>query len=220
VLLSLYDARSWARDQGNWRPRWERVVQVLAVALNHRRVQHRLELADTHDGLTGLANRQRFNDVLRAFRGELSVLYVDIDRFRSVNDDHGHFAGDRVLVEVARRLRQACRAGDVVARLGGDEFGIILQGANAQEAVMVGQRIIEAVNEPLPLGVGPLNIAVSVGLARSQLPFGHSPALVDLADRAMYHAKRAGGGRLAVAHPPGSLSTGDDSPMGGLLAIE
>ena len=77
ALLSFYDERSWARAQGHWRQRWERVVQVLAVALHHRRAQHRLQLAATHDGLTGLANRQHFLAALHAYRGQVAVLYVD-----------------------------------------------------------------------------------------------------------------------------------------------
>ncbi|MEZ5236666.1 MAG: sensor domain-containing diguanylate cyclase [Acidimicrobiales bacterium] len=210
ALLSFYDERAWAHAQGPWRRRWEQVVQALAVALHHRQAQHRQRLAATHDGLTGLANRRHFMRALDAHRGDVAVLYVDLDRFKQINERHGHFAGDRVLAEVARRLREVCRVGDLVARLGGDEFGVLLAGATTDEAEAVGRRIIEAVTRPLPPGVGPLSVGVSVGLAGSQALLGGRPAVVELADRAMYRAKRAGGGRLAVAHPHGRVHAVDD----------
>ena len=126
-----------------------------------------------HDPLTGLPNRVLLLDRLEAALARLrrhptflAVLYLDLDRFKTVNDNLGHEVGDRLLHVVARRLQDTLRPSDSVARLGGDEFAAILPDlGDAQEAVQVAERLLAAVSEPVDLGEGDLVATVSIGIA-------------------------------------------------------
>lgn len=205
ALLSFFDERAWESAHGGWRQRWQRVVRVLEVALTHRRAQHRLELAATHDGLTGLANRSRLLELLHSVHGEVAVVYVDVDDFGAINERYGHFAGDRVLVEVGRRIRRVCRSGDLVGRLGADEFCVVLPATGGDEAVPVGNRLVAAIGQPLPSGIGPERVTVSLGMTRGVAATTGAAELIEVAERAMGFAQRAGGGRMAVAHQPSEV---------------
>ncbi|WP_433365005.1 diguanylate cyclase domain-containing protein [Actinoplanes sp. CA-142083] len=163
----------------------------------------------THDALTGLANRALFNETLddAAGRGELvSAILIDLDDFKTVNDTLGHPVGDELLIEVARRLRDAVRPGDLVARLGGDEFSVLLPGADAGQAAEVAGRIVETMAVPVRLSDRDLAANASLGVAeraRHDLPAD----LLRHADVALYTAKRAGKGRFSVYRPdPASLA--------------
>ena len=167
----------------------------------------KLEERAGRDELTGLSRRGR----LDAFLGEafaharradraLSVLFCDIDHFKSINDDHGHQAGDKVLEGVARLLSGAVRGGDMVGRYGGEEFVVVLPGLDSQAAVSVAERIrvrVEATPHWLPSGA-PLYITISVGVATSspEQCFLTGEQLVGAADAALYKAKRAGRNRV------------------------
>jgi diguanylate cyclase (GGDEF)-like protein len=157
----------------------------------------------THDQLTGLANRRLFHTRWQQSLGEAggptTLLYVDLDGFKPVNDTLGHEAGDSVLVEVAERLRQHVRAGDVVARLGGDEFAVILPWTDGATADAIARRIVAALAEPFELDVRSVSIGASVGAVTAG---PHSDPEVELrrADTAMYAAKAAGRGRIEFAH--------------------
>ncbi len=153
-----------------------------------------------HDDLTGLPNRSLFHDrlglaITHSSRqaSRLAVLFLDLDDFKGVNDSFGHASGDRVLVELARRIRGTVRAEDTVARLGGDEFVVLLaQVTGARDAARVAAKVLEAVRAPLRLDGHEVSIGASVGV--SVFPAdGVSPeALVHGADRAMYRAKERG----------------------------
>lgn len=148
-----------------------------------------LEALAWSDGLTGLANRRRLDHDLHAHReGPTSVIMIDVDHFKGVNDAYGHHAGDEVLRRLGTILEHHVRIDDVVYRYGGEEFCVLLPGADAEEAHLVADRIVEAARSiSLPNGA---NITVSVGIAD-----GMSDQLaeaVELADRALYVAKQRG----------------------------
>ncbi len=170
-----------------------------------KNVERQLSLLVRQDVLTGLANRYQFNEAMplalsRARRSGsgLALMYLDIDRFKSINDTLGHAAGDEVLKAFARRLQQSVRSTDTVARLGGDEFVIILEGVNVEdEANIVARKIIANVSTPLLLESGrTLQLTTSIGVAlRGRVTAADPPsvdALIARADEALYQAKDGG----------------------------
>jgi diguanylate cyclase (GGDEF)-like protein len=127
------------------------------------------------------------------------VLFFDIDSLKQINDTIGHEAGDRLVAEVAERLRYAIRAGDVVARLGGDEFGILVESLGDElEAVTVAGRALAALDEPIELGGGPVSVSASIGVAVGHGSRESASSLINEADIAMYQAKAAGRNRFAI----------------------
>ncbi|WP_250009694.1 bifunctional diguanylate cyclase/phosphodiesterase [Actinoplanes sp. M2I2] len=173
-------------------------VHCLDVTASRR---HQEELQDQvrHDALTGLLSRSAFEDdlaVLLAGAEPVNVIYLDVDRFKSVNDGSGHAAGDELLRGLATRLAATVPAGALVARLGGDEFVVALSGS-PRTGTRVGQAILAAFAEPLEVGDGHLQVAVSLGLAAGESP-EQADETVLAADTAMYAAKRAGGNRLQI----------------------
>ena len=151
------------------------------------------------DALTGIGNRRALDrDLARSCREaqgtrmEVSVVSVDVDHFKDINDGLGHAAGDEVLCEIARRITAHCRAGDVVARVGGDEFVAVLVGAGVDAAGAVAQRLCaDVASTPVLTSAGPVQVTVSVGVAFGGGDAGPE-ALLDRADRALYVAKGAG----------------------------
>lgn len=188
----------------------DRAVQtVFRDVTEQRRLEARLLHEAFHDGLTGLANRALFRDRVehaltlrrRDAGHDLAILFLDLDDFKGINDQFGHDAGDRVLVEVAARLRRETRTTDTVARQGGDEFAVLLEHLPGdQEVLTVVNRIRIALGEPLTIGERALALSASIGVA-----FGSSGDDVDTllrnADVAMYEAKEAGKARHAVFEP-------------------
>jgi len=148
-----------------------------------------------HDPLTGLPNRSRLPAVAESARetahrrdGTYAVLYVDLDRFKEVNDDHGHGVGDEVLQVIGSRLGRAVRSVDTVFRVGGDEFVVICPGANETIGRRVAERIEAAINEPIAVTGLDLSIGASIGVVVGQ-PEDDPELLVLAADRAMYREK-------------------------------
>ena len=173
---------------------------VMTVLESRRRAMQLARLAMT-DYLTGLANRAEFDKTLEAEMAHatrtaetFSVLYLDLDGFKLVNDSFGHAAGDEVLCEVARRLSQQVRAEDELARFGGDEFGVILRDASQDSAHKLAERIAEAVSEPIMLSSGAMTaVGVSVGIATYADAIDTAAALLAEADRDLYQAKHRKG---------------------------
>ncbi|OLR92308.1 diguanylate cyclase [Actinokineospora bangkokensis] len=167
--------------------------------------QRRLAITDV---LTGLHTRRFFEaqlplEMARARRsgGSVAVLIIDVDHFKSINDRYGHPAGDRVLVEIAARLRSTVRSGEVLARHGGEEFALIVPGADAETLPALADRLREQVASA-PVVVTPQRwVAVTVSIGTARFPtHGTNPAdLVAIADRALYSAKAAGRDRVVVA---------------------
>ncbi|TVQ30429.1 MAG: sensor domain-containing diguanylate cyclase [Geminicoccaceae bacterium] len=181
--------------------------QVDALSRELLAVNERLRQQATHDDLTGLWNRRRVLEHLDqqlalARRQErcLAVLLIDLDRFKAVNDRHGHAAGDRALIEVARRLRAVCRAGEAVGRLGGEEFLAVFFGCNREQAVRAAERLRRTVADvAVELGdAGPtVALSISGGLA---LDDGTSAVetILRRADAALYRAKALGRNRIEL----------------------
>jgi diguanylate cyclase (GGDEF)-like protein len=169
-----------------------------------REAQEQAQSLARHDALTGLPNRRIFNAELenatshsRSGLQAYSVLMIDLDRFKPVNDLQGHAVGDLVLCEVARRLRSVVRKGDVVARLGGDEFAIIAeveQQSYPDMIIRLAGRVINVVREPILVGDSRIEIDASIGIATSPTDGVDSEGLLRAADIAMYRAKRDGRG--------------------------
>lgn len=160
-----------------------------------------------HDALTGLYNRAAFHERLgnsleAAERGGsgVALLFIDLDGFKSINDEQGHRAGDEVLRIVAQRLSSAVREGDTVARLGGDEFLVMLDSnLTPHEPKVIGHRIIDALNQPMVVDGLSLRVGASIGVAVHPPMKGEIDVLMGAADQAMYAAKRNGKGQLCYA---------------------
>jgi diguanylate cyclase (GGDEF)-like protein/PAS domain S-box-containing protein len=187
-----------------------RVSQGFVVnTTEQKRLEQQLVHDALHDPLTGLANRVLFREHLeralagrRRRRAKVAVLFLDLDNFKLVNDSLGHRVGDRLLIEVARRLSTTMRATDVAARQGGDEFTILLDRVQGvDEASRFAERLTEALRKPIEIDGRQIVVGVSIGIA---LAVGAETAADDLlahADVAMYEAKGRGRGRHAVFDP-------------------
>ncbi len=188
-----------------------RLVSAVGCELRDAGVRRERKDADArlaylayHDSLTQLPNRVLLDDrlqqgVLAAARAAepLALLMLDLDGFKTINDSFGHHAGDRVLQEVAGRIRSLLREVDTVARLGGDEFAIVLPRTDRDGATRTAEKILYGLERPLPLDGHVLTLAGSIGIALFPEHGSHCPELIQRADAAMYAAKRAHTG-LAV----------------------
>ncbi|MGY1780869.1 putative bifunctional diguanylate cyclase/phosphodiesterase [Geodermatophilus sp. SYSU D01036] len=186
---------------------------VLAASLAHLSSWRLNERQGLHDPLTGLANRTRLLQTTAALlarrTGPVSVLFLDLDDFKDVNDTRGHAAGDVLLTTVSDRLRACVREGDEVGRLGGDEFAVVVDGG-ADEAAAVGERVLAALAEPVDVGGRPLAVHVSIGVADTATAGDRRPGtLLRNADLAMYRAKALGKNRL-VRYVPGMAEAAED----------
>jgi diguanylate cyclase (GGDEF)-like protein len=196
------------RNRGSFLPQYtgqdqrllETLASITASALD-KAVQHEDSATQAStDPLTGLANRRSFETQVafaltsRRVGDGCGVIFVDLDRFKQINDEHGHKAGDEVLVETASRLTEAVRGGDVVARLGGDEFTILLCGVHSvDDAALVAERVLTSMRRPIAISTGTdVSTTPSIGIALALDPGMDPVQLVKDADAAMYEAKRAG----------------------------
>lgn len=177
-------------------------VQARQALEESRRALHHLA---THDSLTGLVNRrelvERLDEMLS--RGDpdtpVTTLLIDLDNLKPINDVHGHLVGDQVLTQVAARIADQVRTGDIVARIGGDEFVVLLAGARPEEAALqVADRIHEAMTQPMVVGDLEISGSVSIGLARARSG-DDVEAVLHHADGALYRAKQTGRARSEVS---------------------
>ncbi|MEZ5372589.1 MAG: diguanylate cyclase [Microthrixaceae bacterium] len=168
-----------------------------------------LTVRASHDHLTGLPNRRLLDEQLAMRSADLDdggfVLICDVDGFKAVNDEHGHQTGDAVLTEIANRLRDCSREGDLVARIGGDEFAVLARlGGNEEAALRLGERLVDAVRQPITVGEATVEVGLSVGIdrLRPHLEVGES---IRPADQALFEVKRHGGGALMADGVEGDL---------------
>lgn len=181
---------------------WRMIFATTRDVTARKTLEEQLVHRAFHDPLTGLPNRTLFMDRLqhalaRQERrdGVISLLFVDLDDFKQVNDSWGHDAGDRVLIEVGRRLAACVRSGDTVARLGGDEFTVLLEHAHAPRDVLtVVRRLEDRLRETIDVDGRGTEITASIGVA-SAIAHVDERDLLEHADQAMYRAKRAGKNR-------------------------
>lgn len=175
---------------------------VLRNVTRRKAFEARMRHAARHDELTGLPNRGAFMRRLQAAvrrakrraSARFGVIFVDLDRFKAINDRHGHSTGDLVLDEVGARLRRCLRDGDMVARIGGDEFVVLLENlVDDAIAQRVAERIRFELDAPLLVADLELHVEASVGVALSSRSKGAPAEVLEAADRAMYQSKRMGG---------------------------
>ncbi|GLY05605.1 EAL domain-containing protein [Actinoplanes sp. NBRC 101535] len=186
---------------------------VSGLVLNTRDISERMELQEQlvheayHDSLTQLANRALFRDrtaaALERSGDAVTVLHLDLDGFKRVNDSLGHLAGDQLLVQVADRIRNCVRGDDMLARFGADEFGVLIDtGADEQSAELVARRILDDLDAPVAVGDRQIHVRASIGLAAAHLleehdgtvPAERAEQLMRNADLAMHASKASGGG--------------------------
>lgn len=171
---------------------------------DQRRRDEALSYEASHDKLTGLRNRAAFEaELVKACQSSgagVAALFIDLDRFKQVNDTGGHAAGDRMLQQVAQLLLSSVRRDDMVARLGGDEFAVILRGCTDQAAVRVADTMRRAIEDHVLCWEGhTFTIGASIGLVRTEDGQASVEAVLSSADAACYAAKRAGRNKIAVA---------------------
>jgi diguanylate cyclase (GGDEF)-like protein len=188
------------------RPTLCALANQLAVALSNAASVRRLEELATTDGLTGCFNKRHFHDELTArltaaerFGRQLSLLVVDLDHFKTVNDTYGHATGDTVLRELGTLLRRLGRETDVVARFGGEEFCVLCEETDARGAFQLAERArAELAATEISTELGALRVTCSIGVATFPEHARDKQELFEAADRALYSAKRDGRNRVYV----------------------
>ena len=175
-----------------------------AEVLERRAAEDQLYHQAHHDPLTGLPNRalllHRLDGAVRGSPGAVSMILIDLDGFKNVNDTLGHLAGDELLRLAADRLVECIRDGDLAARLGGDEFAVLTVGNDSAGSLTVGRRIVEVLHRPYPLAGQEVRVSASLGIAHRCADESAEDLLRD-ADIAMYAAKNTGKGRIEVFDP-------------------
>ena len=207
MLRRIFDpSRFGALDERRARELNEHTTGALRRAVEREQLEEQLRQRAFYDSLTGLPNRALFLDridhaLARSDRlgHELAVLFIDLDRFKVVNDSLGHSAGDGLLIQVANRLRGCLRGSDTIARLGGDEFTVLLEGDSAlTDATRAADRILAALKAPFTLDGQEAYAWASIGISGGSALRGSGRDLLREADIALYRAKATGRGRYTV----------------------
>ncbi len=186
---------------------------VTSRAEAEQRLQHQAQ----HDALTGLPNRHMVQEQLKTAVAlceregkHLALMFLDMDRFKKINDTLGHHVGDNVIVEIAQRLRAGMRTSDIVARLGGDEFVVLLpQISQPSDGEMVAKKVMDLFEEPVRMGPHELRITPSIGLVVYPTHGADAGTLMRHADLAMYQAKNQGRNRVQLYNPQLEATTED-----------
>lgn len=217
VVLSSQDDEEFAvsilnKGAQDYLVKWEgqgrTILRSIRYAIERKKSELRLNYLAQFDPLTGIPNRQFFNDQItrataRARRDgrKVGLLYLDLDNFKIVNDTLGHDSGDRLLQEVADRIRRSVRTGDVIARLGGDEFAVLMEGlATPREVEAVANGLLEVVSQPYHVNDRQLAITTSIGITMYPNDNSDTQMLLKNADIAMYQAKESGRNNFQFFH--------------------
>ncbi|MDQ1532457.1 MAG: hypothetical protein QOF28_218, partial [Actinomycetota bacterium] len=211
-------------DRALHRPLVDRIVSLAAVAIEQAQAREELEHRAFHDELTGLPNRALLNDRLthalqRSPRRDaaVAVVFFDLDRFKLVNDSLGHDAGDRLLIQVARRLRAKLRASDTVGRLGGDEFVVLVDDVHSDgDAHAAVQRVVDILEQPFEVDGETIFVSASVGVALAR-DVAHAADVLREADDAMYRAKQRGRGSVEYQSTNGTTNVAN--PLARITAL-
>ncbi len=182
------------------------IINALALASKRRQAENEIFHRSVHDSLTGLPNRAHFLDRLNSELevshqndDRVGVMFLDVDRFKLINDSLGHEAGDQLLIEFSRRVRGCLRPNDLLARLAGDEFTVMCPGIHhIDDAVVIGQRVLAVLSEPFPLDGTFVTVTVSIGITISDGHNNNSDEFIREADMAMYQSKQRGRNRIEV----------------------
>ena len=196
----------------------ERLAQIIAICLESALTQERLKLAGLTDGLTGVQNRRYFEhrclvevSQARRYRHPLACMFLDIDKFKRINDSYGHQTGDEVLRRVAHVIQSQLRAGDTIARYGGEEFVVLLPQSELHHSRQIAERIRRSIEDAQIEALSGQLIGVTLSIGVSMLPetpasesqAALAEALVAAADQALYQAKNGGRNRVVCAdHAP------------------
>jgi diguanylate cyclase (GGDEF)-like protein len=187
--------------------RLDQLADMIGLAIERCEMAEEMAYQASHDGLTGLANRSMFMERLEEAmqhvgrrRAALAVLFIDLDRFKLVNDRADHSAGDLVLKEMANRLTSMTRGVDLVARFGGDEFVAFAEVDHERDALDMAERIRAGLSEPIAVGKAQLVVTGSVGIVMTADGSTSPAALLRDADNAMYEAKRSGRDQVVLFH--------------------
>ena len=217
IVLSEQDDESLAVDILNrgaqdylvkWEGQGRTILRSIRHSMERKRAEMRLSYLAQYDPLTGIPNRQFFSDQLhRAIAHSVddnrpvTLLFLDLDEFKYINDTLGHDAGDCLLKEVADRICRSVRSGDVVARLGGDEFAVLLEGlATPQQVEAVATSLLDLVSKPYDIAGRQMNVTTSIGISMFPNDHADQDMLLKNADIAMYKAKELGGNVFRFFH--------------------
>jgi len=178
----------------------EEASYLSAITIQHYRTKEKINHLAFHDSLTGLPNRRLFDEkaekvlnISERTMANFSVLFIDLDRFKNINDTYGHDIGDLFLIEVSKRIKSCLRDQDVIARQGGDEFTILLENASIEIAAAVGDRIVRVMGKAFIIKSIEIFVTPSIGISVYPEHGNSSSELLKKADAAMYHAKNDGG---------------------------
>ena len=182
--------------------------QLVGASIGNIKLFEKIQRQATTDGLTGLANHKTFYEILekelwrsRRYGGQISVIMVDIDNLKKINDAYGHRAGDKVIREISRKVRECIRQIDTAARYGGDEFAVILPNTSLTDATVVAERMVEAVaHSPTTWKKEQIALSISVGLGQYDADTNPED-ITSRSDQALYTAKQAGKNTVRIFEP-------------------
>ena len=182
--------------------------QLVGASIGNIKLFEKIQRQATTDGLTGLANHKRFYEILerelwrsRRYGGQISLIMVDVDNLKKINDAYGHRAGDKVIRQISRKIRECIRQIDTAARYGGDEFVIILPNTSLADATVVAERMVEAVsNSPVTWKKEQIRLSISIGVDQDDADTNPED-ITSRSDEALYTAKQAGKNTVRIFEP-------------------